>query len=117
MVGNAAPIARELCARVTRPRLGDLVVETGAHRGNADTRLKALGILLEHRDEWWETDAEWGALKSDDDQLEERDRRVDNAWYVQYGNDPADICRWTNCEFTAVLWLVDDREMGFDDEI
>jgi hypothetical protein len=27
---------------------------------------------------------------------------VDHAWYVQYGNDPGDVCRWVNCDFLAI---------------
>jgi hypothetical protein len=71
-------------------------------RGDLDTRLKAFGILIEHRNEWWETDEEWEALKVEDGGLEDDDRRVDHAWYVQYGNDPGDVCRWVNCDFLAI---------------
>jgi hypothetical protein len=89
--------------RVRRPQVGDLVVETSTlYRAAPDGRLKSFGILLEHRDEWGETDEEWAAAKIEDDTLTEADRTTDHAWYVQYGPEPDDVCRWVNCSFITV---------------
>lgn len=103
LVGDPAPVVQRIYERIKHPQPGDLVVEWSMGvRGDTDTRLKAFGILIEHRNEWWETDEEWAALKVADGDLGEDDRMVDHAWYVQYGNDPEAICRWTNCDFLAI---------------
>lgn len=103
LVGNPAPVVRRIYERIKNPQPGDLVVEWSMGvRGDTETRFKAFGILIEHRNEWWETDAEWEALKAEDGGLTEDDRMVDRAWYIQYGNDPEAICRWVNCDFLAI---------------
>lgn len=113
LVGNPAPVVQRIYERIKNPQLGDLVVEasTGVRTRDLDTRTKAFGILIEHRDEWWETDAEWEALRAEDGGLTEEDRMVDHAWYVQYGNDPGDVCRWVNCDFLAIP--TDPREFDY----
>lgn len=103
MVGNPAPIVTRMSDRIRNPRPGDLVVESSTrYRHDPDSRLKAFGILLEHREEWWETDAEWEAYKAEDGTITDEDRRTDRAWYVQYGPDPGDVYRWVNCSFVVV---------------
>jgi hypothetical protein len=104
MVGSPAPIVREMSDRMRNPRIGDLVFEptmATSRRGDLETRIKALGYLIEKRVEWWQTDEEWAADKAAD-HLADDDRSTDTAWYVQYGPDPADICRWVNCTFEMV---------------
>lgn len=90
LVGNPAPVAARMGERIRAPQRGDLVVETSAlaSSADADTRLRGLGVLLDHRDE--PLAAPIGATV------------VDHAWYVQYGPNPEDVCRWTNCEFIAL---------------
>lgn len=103
LVGNAAPIAQEIWERIRNPRIGDLVVEmTALSPRHPENRVHGLGILVERRTEWWETDEEWEQLKAEDGFMTDEDRRTDEAWYVQYGPRAKDICRWTNCMFTAI---------------
>lgn len=104
MVGHPAPIAAQIYQRLKSPQPGDLVVEPGmaVYSKDLDTRIKALGYLIEKREEWWLTDEDWEALKVEDGGLTDEDRQTDEAWYIQYGPDPADICRWVNCTFITV---------------
>lgn len=125
MVGHPAPIVERIRKRITTPEPGDLVVEVSAlYRRELDDRIKALGYLVERRTEWATTHEAWNQ-----EMLEEgvqarlngetempawlADRPRDTAWYVQYGPDPVDICRWTNCDF---LVLPVDIERWYDDE-
>lgn len=103
-VGNQAPVVERMYNRITQPVVGDLVVETSrrGRRADDEARLMALGYLVEHRYEWWETDEEWNAHLADDGGLTDEDRTIDEAWYVQYGPNPDDVCRWTNANFRAV---------------
>jgi hypothetical protein len=108
-VGNPAPVVERMGARMRSPQPGDFVVEpTMARRGDLDTRIKALGYLIEKREEWWETDAEWQATKVDDDSLNDDGRPTDEAWYIQYGPAQEDVCRWVNCAFVVVPISDDD---------
>lgn len=105
MVGNPAPAVERVGNRLRTPLVGDLVVEVTAfyrHRRDPDTALKGFGYLVERRREWWTTDEEWEREKAEDGGLDDSDRSTDEAWYIQYGPEPVDICRWTNCEFYVV---------------
>jgi hypothetical protein len=104
LVGNPAPVVQRIYERIKNPQAGDLVVEwsMSVRARDLDTRMKAFGVLIEHRNEWWETDDEWQALKAEDGFLTDEERMVDHAWYVQYGNDPGDVYRWVNCDFLAI---------------
>jgi len=104
MDGHRAPIAAQIYQRLKSPRPGDLVVEPVASRysKDLDTRIKALGYLIEKREEWWLTDEDWETAKVEDGGLTDEDRQTDVAWYIQYGPDPVDICRWVNCTFITV---------------
>src|SRR5215467_3292917 len=102
-VGNPAPIVADIGKRIHNPQVGDLVVECtrviwGHRRTSDDDRLKGLGYLVEHRTEWAHTDDEWQRALTEDG-YEADERPTDEAWYVQYGPDPGDVCRWTNCDF------------------
>jgi hypothetical protein len=99
MVGNPAPVVERMSARMRSPQPGDLVIEPAMSRPrrDLDTRIKALGYLIEKRTEWWNTDEEWEVEEGYGDE-----RPTDEAWYVQYGPDPADVCRWVNCKFITV---------------
>lgn len=106
LVGEPAPVVKEMLARIRSPRPGDLVVEHSVlYRRDPDTRMKGLGILIETRHEWATTDDEWAARLADPEELgllEDEDRSTDEAWYVQYGPNPEDVCRWVDCEFFAL---------------
>ena len=104
LVGNPAPIAHRIYVRMTNPAPGDLVIETTrCMYATNDLRAKGFGILLAQRTEWVDTDAEWAAAKEEDPSLTEADRSAESVYYVQYGPSPTDICRWTNCEFLALV--------------
>lgn len=126
LVGNPAPIVQRISGRMRNPQPGDLVVEEStAYRTDEDTRIKAFGILIEHRVEWWETDEEWAVMVEEERAAHERhenflrnseyarseyadepwepgERQTDHAWYIQYGPKAGDICRWVNCSFIAI---------------
>lgn len=99
LVGDPAPIVTEIYNRLTDPKIGDFVVEVGGpYKRDAASRAHSFGVLVEHRREWWESDAEWAG--SDDNDPD--DRLTDEAWYVQYGPSAADICRWTDARFVSL---------------
>lgn len=103
LIGNPAPIVRHMYERISHPRVGDLVIETSGifrFRDDLETRTQALGILLEHRREWWHTDEEWARELAEEPYEDERP--TEDAWYVQYGSSAEDVCRWTNCDFITV---------------
>ncbi len=103
-VGEPAPVVQRMYADVVNPKVGDLVVENarGFYAKDLDTRLKAMGFLVERRREWWQTDEEYQKALDEGEQDPDDERPTDEAWYVQYGPDPGDICRWTNCDFIAI---------------
>jgi len=104
LVGNPAPKVAEMLARMRDPQPGDLVMEvSSSYRRDVDAKVKGFGVLVEHREEWASTDAEWAAEIASDALIDpDRDRFHDHAWYVQYGPAAEDVCRWTNCEFIAI---------------
>lgn len=116
-VGHPAPVVQEVQQRVRNPRVGDLVVEcTKAIRSpDRNVRLQGLGILLAHRMEWYESDEEWEKYKADETQyggeVDENERTTDEAWYLQWGNNPGHVFRWHNAEFMALP--LDPREFDF----
>lgn len=107
LVGNPAPIVSRMYTRLKDPRPGDLVVEMSAELRDAQHRINALGILLEHRVEWQETDEEWEAIKAEDHFLTDVDRGAEDVWYIQYGSDAENVVRWTNCSFDVVPIFID----------
>lgn len=105
LVGNQAPVVRSIYERIFNPQPGDLVVEMSVMSGrkkDATTRMQGLGVLLEHRKEWWETDEEWERYKAEHDEPDDLERMVEHAWYIQYGSDPTAVCRWVNCSFIVL---------------
>lgn len=108
-VGARAPIVQRMYLRIREPQIGDLVLETGKgmYSKDADTRTKALGFLVERRREWWDTDEEFAELLAAKEYDSADERPTDEAWYVQYGPEPGDICRWANCDFIAVPFGAD----------
>lgn len=102
LVGDAAPVVVRIYDRLTKPQPGDLVVGMSAmYSRDGDHRLKGLGILLEKRVEWMETDEEWAELVADEE-ADTDERFTDEAWYIQYGPNAEDVCRWTDCMFIAL---------------
>lgn len=105
LVGNPAPVVAKMGARLRDPQPGDLILETTSslHRSDVERRAMGFGILLDHRDEWAQTDEEYNQQLADDGgDLHDGWRGKDHAWYVQYGPQPDDICRWVNCSFITV---------------
>lgn len=104
LVGNAAPIVTSMRNRMDAPVVGDAVVVIDAtFWGNSDAKHKAVGYLVAKRAEWLSSQAEWDREVGKDGALSDRDRVVERAaWYVQYGPNPVDICRWTNCDVVAI---------------
>jgi hypothetical protein len=105
LVGQPAPVVRRIGERLRLPRIGDLVVTTEVmhDRRDPDDRLKGFGIFLAGRTEWCETDAEWaayqaGVYEETASTLPDEERMTDTVFYIQYGPDPGDICRWHNSE-------------------
>lgn len=122
LVGNPAPSVARMWARMKDPQPGDLVIETSTfYRSDEYDRIKAMGILITHRTEWWQTDEEWATWVEEERAAYEEflrgpysqpgdgpfdpstcERLTDHAWYVQYGPQAGDICRWVNCEFIMI---------------
>lgn len=103
-VGDPAPVVQRMYVDVVNPKVGDLVVENakGFYAKDLDTRIKALGFLVERRREWWQTDEEYQKALDAGEMDPDDERPTDEAWYVQYGPNPGDICRWANCNFIAI---------------
>lgn len=113
LVGQPAPVVKRMAARLNAPKVGDLVVEWMMAGRDVDTRLKAFGYLVAWRREWASTDEEWERWKREEADgyrrlgfvhvVNDSERMVEpDAWYVQYGPDPGDVCRWSNCSFMAL---------------
>jgi hypothetical protein len=111
MVGSPAPIVEHMSRRLSSPQVGDLVVEDSARMRTADTerRIKGFGYLVARRREWGSTDEQWDEYKRAEaegpypHEVGEHERMVEpDAWYIQYGPNPADVCRWENCGFTVL---------------
>jgi hypothetical protein len=99
LVGHAASMVNDLRERMTNPQVEDLVVISDARSNQIP---EGVGYLVAHRAEWWTTDEQWEADKAESS-LADEDRMVErDAWYVQYGPNPADVCRWVNCLPLAV---------------
>lgn len=118
LAGPVRPLSGEpsLFDQVSKPQIGDLVIErTTAFIRDPAQRARGFGILLGRRIEWACTKEQWterceeeaAACREHGDEegalaaLAE-ERLTDHAWYIQYGSDAADICRWTNCMFYRV---------------
>lgn len=86
-----------LWKRMDKPRVGDLVVEN-----TRTDPVRGLGILIGYRKEWAFTDEEWQQIETDDPGAYAGDRPIDDVWYIQYGPQPEDVCRWSNASFIAI---------------
>lgn len=121
LVGDPAPVTKRVYERMKNPQPGDLVLETSTMYRESEHWYTRLGILLAHRTEWFETDAEWeqqvAAERAAHDQFlrgpygrpgdadipfEPDERMTDHAWYIQYGPQADDVFRWVNCSFVAI---------------
>jgi hypothetical protein len=103
LVGNPAPMVAEMNRRMLSPQPGDrVVVLDSMFRQDPVTRFQGVGHLVAVREEWASTAAQWAAEMEDDLSLTDEARWIErNAWYIQYGPEPVDICRWTNCQVIA----------------
>lgn len=103
LVGQQAPIVREMYDRMYAPQIGDPVVVLDAiYRRDDDTKNKGVGYLIADREDWAQTDEQWQAELAEDPSLAEGGRHKERAWYVQYGPEPVDVCRWSNCTVLAI---------------
>jgi hypothetical protein len=115
LVGDPAPVVRRMNDRLRKPENGDLVVTTEVMHGrqDPDDRLKGFGVYLDGREEWAETDAQWEIEKAGNEGwVTDEDRMTDTVFYIQYGQDPRDICRWHNSE--VIVLPVDIGEFSAD---
>jgi len=96
LAAHRAPDGVAMWQRMDKPQPGDLVVEN-----TRTDPVQGLGILLARRKEWACTDAEWEQWQAEDPGGYDR-RPIDDVWYVQYGPQPEDVCRWSNSSFIAV---------------
>lgn len=100
-----APIGRALIDRRHHPRPGDFVVILDSIPGRGPTadaidRLrKGWGYLVARRNEPFYTDTQWADVA---DQYDGKPCPTERIFYVQYGPNPGDVCRWENAEAYAV---------------
>ena len=98
LCAHQAPDGKEMFRRMNNPRVGDLVMENG----RIDP-IWGLGILLAHRDEWACSDKDWEQWQADEPQAYDGERPIERrVYYIQYGSDAIDICRWANASFIAL---------------
>jgi hypothetical protein len=103
LVGSPAPKVKAIYERIYNPRPGDLVCEVGAPtRSKWESRARGFGYLIDKRVEWSVTDDEHAREMQEGVYDEGEDRSTDTAWYVQYGPNAADVCRWVDCNFQMV---------------
>jgi hypothetical protein len=102
LVGQPAPVTRELAERMTRPEPGDLVFMTFQH--DPEPWWHGLGVLLAKRDEWAETDAQWDAFLASRSAGALQRLTEPRAVYLQYGPGAGDIARWANASAVAIPW-------------
>lgn len=102
LVGNPAPVVERMGARIRTPQIGDLVIESSRVATRRGDWYRGFGYLVERRREWWDTDAEYERMVADEEIGAGEPRSVDEAWYIQYGPNPADVCRWTDCSFLVI---------------
>jgi hypothetical protein len=81
---------------------GDFLVEVSACLDGEERMVKGSGRVLLVREEWAWTREEEEAAKAADPGEDYTLRATDEATYIQYGQRPGDVCRWTNCRFTRV---------------
>lgn len=123
--GAHTEAGQDLYQRMSKPGLGDLVIETVGMRHplkrDADGEARAVtcfGILLGSRTEWACTDEEWQRYReegaADGYPMPDDSRITTEAAYVQYGPGANDICRWVNCSLiglpTGLLYHTRDQQ-------
>lgn len=115
-VGSPAPVVERMSKRMRHPVPGDLACATEVMyrdpRADLDYRTRGLGLLLAWREEWSSTDEEWADYCEQEPWAAEEGRFTEKAYYLQYGPEPGDICRWTNSAPVGLLtqpwsWAVD----------
>jgi hypothetical protein len=98
---NAAPCAQALTDRLIRPQPGDPVYATDSlRRGRSDDdRRKGVGYLVVQRTEWTHNDEQWA---EEGRHWNGGPRPTERVFYIQYGPNPGDICRWENATCQAI---------------
>lgn len=96
---NAAPCAQALSERIYHPRPGDPVYVPDSLRQDEDGRRKGVGYLVVAREEWAHADEEWAEHGH---AWAGRPRPSEDVFYVQYGPNPGDICRWGNATCNTI---------------
>lgn len=98
-----APIAKALDDRRQNPHPGDLVMvpDSMSRRATCDDRRHGWGYLLAVRHEPMFTDEDWLRIVTEEDP-EYGPRPIEKVFYIQYGPNPQDVCRWENASVMAV---------------
>lgn len=122
LVGDPAPRVRRMYEFMSAtPKIGDLVIEQSTFwSSDEDQRTRGFGFLVATRKEWATTNAEHQAevdrekAYCAEHNLEyvPDERFTDYAWYVQYGPEPADVCRWHNCSFMVVPFNIESFKIA-----
>jgi hypothetical protein len=107
-----APIARQWSERMYHPRPGDLVyvidrILGGPRDQGADTRVKSFGYYLCARHEPMYDPEAWAEVA---DQYEGKPCPTEKVFYLQYGPNPDDVCRWENAECRVIATEETTRE-------
>lgn len=108
-----APIARRWDERARAPRSGDLVyvvdrILEGPRGGDADTHNKSFGYYIcGRREPVYDADM-WAQVA---DQYEGEPCPTEKVFYLQYGPNPDDVCRWENAECRVIATHETTREV------
>lgn len=108
-----APIAQEWAERAHHPRPGDLVyvpdrILGGRRDQGADTRNKSFGYFITARREPVYGPDEWERVK---DGFDGYPCPTEKVFYIQYGPNPDDVCRWENAECRVIATEESAREV------
>lgn len=116
LVASPAPRVRARYERMSEPQPGDLVMETSTwyrYRDDPERQIYSFGILLAERYEWATTDEEHAARVAEERELgfdDDITRRVEQAWYIQFGPEARHVYRWHNGSFICIDPDADDRD-------
>lgn len=99
LVDNPCPKVEAMADRMLNPQVGDLGVVTDALYREVwwGGWQHGVGYLLAHRSE---PVPEWDDLESPEGGP--FSNPGEDVFYVQYGPDPEDVCRWVNAEFRSL---------------
>jgi hypothetical protein len=104
LVGNPAPRVKQLYDRITKPQVGDMVLETSTI-WMEDRNGTRMGKLLRVVREPMYTDEEWSEMREP--------IPLDTFWYIELP-DGSEF-RWYNCGFIAIPPRIDAyQHFGFN---